>query len=987
MQRVFYIFCFLLLCSVSSAQEPALNRARELVQHEQWASAMYELEQAEKTSVPDDVSQKRESEYLMAVCAVKLGRSDAASRLAAFVDKYPHSVYNNNIRFYQGTLLYNAGQYEKALESLLAVNPYDLNASDLDEYNFKTGHAYFKGGDFDAAYIRMNEVSQKSGYYPHARYHIAYIDYLRGNNARAKEIFASLSDNDSYADVVPYYLLQLEFADGNYEYVTQNAERLILSATEPRRLELLRAAAESWFHLADYYRAGQYMSRYESEGGQMGRNENYIMGFALYEDDDWQNAASYLARVCSADDPLSQNASYHLADCYLRMGDKRKAMQSFSIASSRGMDEEISRDALLNYGKLQYELGQGHFNETINVLNRYLTEYPDSEQASQVKEYLISAYYNSHNYQAAYDAIMRFPNPDNNIKAALQKITYFRALEYYNQGDLEHAEQLLNDAARYGYNAKYKALTAFWQGEILYSRGEYSKAIDKYAMYLKLSPESETENAMARYNTAYGYFNMGNWAQAQKWFEDFLARYRASDIYKADAYNRLGDTFHSQRSYWQAIESYDKSAAIGTELKYYSAYQRALMLGLVDRVQRKIESLEAIIKDGRGDWVDDAMYELGRTYMIQGDYKSCVNTLKKFVKAYPESERYSEALSNIALAYQNMGENGQALAYYKEIIRHAPQSSDAAGAASAVREIYVDDNDVNGYFDYAREAGLVTDLGARQKDSLSFAAAQKVYMSGNRSKAIDALDDYLSAFPQGLYVPNALYYAGECRRAEGDRDGAIENFAALSLLQSNDFTVRGLERLSALAFDAERYAQAAEAFERLSRSTTDPQTVRNAQSGYVKSVLAEGDTSRILAACERFETAGLSDAAQMRKLRFAKAGILAARGQDSQALEIYRQLSENTGEKEGAESAYRVIEALYKSGDLRQAEKRVFAFSESGTPYGYWLGKAFLTLGDIYVADGDTFQARATFQSIVDGYSPSDDGIIEEARRRIDNLK
>ena len=32
---------------------------------------------------------------------------------------------------------------------------------------------------------------------------------------------------------------------------------------------------------------------------------------------------------------------------------------------------------------------------------------------------------------------------------------------------------------------------------------------------------------------------------------------------------------------------------------------------------------------------------------------------------------------------------------------------------------------------------------------------------------------------------------------------------------------------------------------------------------------------------------------------------------------------------------------------------------------------------------GDAFQARATYQSVADGYSPADDGIVEEAKSKI----
>ena len=53
----------------------------------------------------------------------------------------------------------------------------------------------------------------------------------------------------------------------------------------------------------------------------------------------------------------------------------------------------------------------------------------------------------------------------------------------------------------------------------------------------------------------------------------------------------------------------------------------------------------------------------------------------------------------------------------------------------------------------------------------------------------------------------------------------------------------------------------------------------------------------------------------------------------------------------------------------------------------YWQAKSFIILGDILVKQGNNFQARATYQSIVDGYTPADDGIVAEAKARIKNLK
>jgi len=113
--------------------------------------------------------------------------------------------------------------------------------------------------------------------------------------------------------------------------------------------------------------------------------------------------------------------------------------------------------------------------------------------------------------------------------------------------------------------------------------------------------------------------------------------------------------------------------------------------------------------------------------------------------------------------------------------------------------------------------------------------------------------------------------------------------------------------------------------------------------------------------------------------------LLRAEGRRDEAVKLYRELAKDVRTKEGSEAAYYVIESTFGSGDMDKTEKEVFAFSER-EPQAYWLAKAFILLGDVYVKKGDNFQARATWQSVADGYSPADDGIVDEAKARIAKL-
>ena len=150
---------------------------------------------------------------------------------------------------------------------------------------------------------------------------------------------------------------------------------------------------------------------------------------------------------------------------------------------------------------------------------------------------------------------------------------------------------------------------------------------------------------------------------------------------------------------------------------------------------------------------------------------------------------------------------------------------------------------------------------------------------------------------------------------------------------------------------------------------------------------AGGDDAATLAAAAEVEALPDAGATVQREAKFARATILRRGGRQAEALPLYRELSREVRTAEGAESAYRVIEATLGGGDAAAAETLIFAFAEKGSPHAYWVAKAYIALGDIYAGRDDSFQARATYQSIVDGYSPADDGIVAEAKARIEKLK
>ncbi|MDR2885513.1 MAG: tetratricopeptide repeat protein [Rikenellaceae bacterium] len=982
------ILCLLaaLLCGPAHAQQSAaghFDKARALYDKGMWSAAGVELRKAREAITTPEAPLKLQCDYMIAMCASAAGDANARVLAEGFLQRYPHTIYHNDVMFALAGELYKEGDWGRALPGYLAVDPFALSEGKRSEYYFKLGHSYFLGGDRDNAYRNLRQVDASSAFANPASYYIAYLDYAGGDYAAAKRGFQSIANDPAYAPIVPYYLIQIEFLQGNFSYVTANADALIKASSKARAAETARIAAESWYHLGDYPQALKYMDLFVQLGGQMGREENYITGYCMYMQQDYTGAAGALGLVVGPEDALSQNAAYHLAACYLQLGRKKEAMQSFSIAAVGNYDQIVREDALFNYGKLQYELGGGVFNEAINVLNRYIKEYPSSPRVNEAREYLLSAYYNSRNYEAAYDAIMLIPNPDNNVKAALQKITYFRALEKYNAGDMAEADCMLQLSAGNRYNAKYTALAAFWRGEIAYARADYASAVPFYRDFLAVAPASEPEYPAAHYALGYCYFNRQKWDEAGAWFSKYINLRPTDKEFLSDAYNRMGDVKYSGRSFWQAIEEYDKIIKLGTQQKYYGQWRRAFTLGLVDRTPRKIESLQEIIRDGKGEWVDEAMYELGRTYMTQERFSDAATTLTRYVETYPNGANYIDALSDLGLTYQNMGQSDRSLQYYKQIVATAPGSPQAKDAMLGIRSVYVERNDVDAYFAYASGAGVEADLSAMSRDSLSFASAQRQYLTGAaRDAGVTAMRGYLNGFPKGTYRAQALSLLGDASLRNNDRAGAQGAYKELTEMHFNDYTVHALEELARMSEEDKDYAASLGWYRTLSRTVTAPAAINHAFEGALRAAKHLPAEQMLSLVAEILESP-YADKNVTRQAQFIKAKSLP----EAQALQIYEKLAVESQTAEGAESSYRVIESLAAAGNNAAAKKRIFALSDQNSPHTYWTGRAFLILGGIYVNEGDTFQARATFQSIVDGYPDPKDGIVESARASISKLK
>ena len=130
------------------------------------------------------------------------------------------------------------------------------------------------------------------------------------------------------------------------------------------------------------------------------------------------------------------------------------------------------------------------------------------------------------------------------------------------------------------------------------------------------------------------------------------------------------------------------------------------------------------------------------------------------------------------------------------------------------------------------------------------------------------------------------------------------------------------------------------------------------------------------------------DAAIQREARYVSAKSLMSTSRRAEALDEFRLLAKEPSTPEGAEASYILIQDCFDRADFAAVKDRVYAFSEKAGDQNYWLAKAFIVLGDSFAEQENMSQARATFESIKEGYTPAgdQDDVLDQVEMRLRKL-
>ena len=352
----------------------------------------------------------------------------------------------------------------------------------------------------------------------------------------------------------------------------------------------------------------------------------------------------------------------------------------------------------------------------------------------------------------------------------------------------------------------------------------------------------------------------------------------------------------------------------------------------------------------------------------------------------PQSSFDKKALLQLGLIYFNKSAHAESLESYKKVVEKYPNSEEAKAALIGIKNNYVDMNNVDGYFKYANNLGNNITISANEQDSLFYRAAEKSYMDG-KDIAGSQLEEYLKRFPGGSFENTALFYTAEFYYGKEQYSKSLEFYEELLSKPENIFTEQALIKAGELTFNAEKYNRSLEYFSRLEQVANSKWNLLKARLGLLRCYYILNQPGQtVKSAVTLLATENVTEL-MTREANYKLAKSYYLLGEENEAYKYFQLLAGDIKSNEGAESKYFMAQILFNQKKYKQCEDEIMDFISKNTPHSYWLAKSFLLLSDVYFANNDVFQAKHTLKSIIDNYNNNGDGILDSANEKIKVLE
>lgn len=723
-------------------------------------------------------------------------------------------------------------------------------------------------------------------------------------------------------------------------------------------------------------------------------SENYALASAYYALEQYGQATPLFEKVATKGSAqLTPMAQFALGNIYAQDEDYTRAKLAYGsvVESTENLAGSTKEEALYRLIELNFGSGQDAFGKQTRLVERFLTQYPQSQYQKRVLDLLNQYCHTSTDYPGTLELLATLSKQGISLKDIRQEVLVRYANTLGN--DAPEYFRLLEEAIALGPGKSSYPIALIMLGQSQIECKNYTKAEHNLRLAIGQHPWGERyEGDLAHYLLGYALYNQKKYAEALKSF----GRYSQGDGEKArraDALARMGDCLtNDPKRQPEALKYYEEAIALGATNKDEAHRRIVGIYGLRGDYLAQIREADKFLSAYPNSiYLPEVMYLKGKALSLNENQKNrdeAHRIYSRVESTYPSSPYASLSALEKALLYSTDGDTERAIPAYKRVVKQYPTSVEAKTALSDLRTLYGELDRMDEYVSYTQSLERISLPEDHNVEELTLQGIQGRLRRGEAG-AIEDLRNWTESHPKSPQVFQAQKLLAQTYIQKKQYQEASTLLGKMKTkYQASSQQLEVLELLAtthkALGNNAEMLKSYHEAYT-LSRGDAKRRT--NLALKLSQEAFTFGEYQMSLnVTTEELKSEGLPQEAK-EKLTLTKGRTQEQLKAINGAIQTYATLAGSYKSTQGAEALVRRAELMQRLGQYKEAEELLEQFVESGTPQRYWLARGFITLSDCYAAQGEQYLAAQYLKNLKESYNNPEEDITEMIITRLKKIQ
>ncbi len=940
------------------------KRGVELYEEGRYNAAIAQFETALKNDpalqINDDIK------YFHALSKLYAKHDNAEPFLVSYLAQSPNENRANQANLALGDYFYEAGQYASALGYYRDVNENNVASNRKMSYFYRTGFCYIQKGKFDQGKAYLQKVVDKpNSYKGFAQYYYGYACLMEGDFESAYNSFKTITDERF--EKIHFYMAQVLYQLSRYDEALKELAKVNTRKVKPAEKDDL--TAKCYYRQKNYDKAAEIFEKLNPRIDKLESQQQFEIGYAYSKSGRLNESLPWFREVAKNNDSLAQIASYELAKTLLTLNNYREASAAFSEVWRTGFNEEIAKIALYTQAKIAVQLREAN---STKLLDRYVRLFPKSPEAKEASKLKARLLLNTDKYREALQILEEIENLDDATMEIYQKVALARGMELYKNRNWNEALELFEKCSEKKVNRKYAAQAAYWKAETLSQLDKPEESLVAYKAFIDKPKSNEVDEfAYAYYGQGYVYYKKKDYEMGATFFREFTQKVSGNKYDEAivqDAYLRLGDCQIMTSNFESAVRAYAYVSGKKGRDADYALYQSAIIYGLIERPEEKITTLRRLLNEfPRSPYILDAYNDIASEYMQQKEYAQAEKYYSEILTKFPGTQITRKAHSTLGRIYYNQKQIDKAVASFTRLYDEFKGTPDAQSAAELVKTIYTEEGRAKDYVKWANERGGISSAA---EDSVLYETAITAYDKGEFKKAIPSFESYLQEKPQGNFHIPALYYLGLSYENVKQPQKALEVYKKVSVANSGEYKEDATIAVLKIYGNDAACEDILSYLEILESITRSKDLQRKAWKSLMFCYSKSGNTTGL----NTIASKAMNDGSVDLDLKYQSQLVLYKNSDRSKSTLSARIASleaiyKGKNNKFAAEAKYLEAEAYFESDSLESCKESCYQLLDTYNAYDEWVAKTLLLLGDAFAKEGDFFNAKVTWNTILESFN------------------